>query len=245
MGGETADLGDIVKTITVDSTISCRLKREDVIENNIQQNDVIVGLASFGKASYEPESNSGIGSNGLTMARHEVLHHSYSKKYPETFDSKTDESFVYSGTKKVTDPVEGTPLNAGKLLLSPTRTYAPLMKMILKNFHKKIHGLIHCSGGGQTKVLHFVGSIHVVKDNLFAPPPVFRMIQQEGKTDWKEMYEVFNMGHRLEIYTDETTANGIIQLAHSFSIDAKIIGHCEASPKKKLTIHSEFGTFTY
>lgn len=245
MGGETADLGDVVKTITVDSTISCRLRRSEVIENNIRDGDIIIGFASSGKTSYESAYNSGIGSNGLTAARHDVLSHRYHSEYPETYDINTSEVLIYSGTKKVTDRFESATLNAGELLLSPTRTYLPVVKKILASFAEEIHGMIHCSGGGQKKVLHYSGNLHIIKNNMFPLPPVFKMIQEESKTPWHDMYQVFNMGHRLEIYTPEKNAASIIAIADAFELEAKIIGHCLASPEKKLTIESEFGTFHY
>lgn len=245
MGGETADLGDVVKTITVDSTISCRMSREKVIKNEIPAGDVIIGFASYGKASYEDEYNSGIGSNGLTAARHDVLDHSYYSKYPETYDGNTAEKLIYSGSKKVTDHFEDALLNAGKLLLSPTRTYLPLVKEILEKFSDQIHGMIHCSGGGQKKVLHYTDHLHIIKNNLFPLPPVFKLIQQESKTPWRDMYQVFNMGHRLEVYTEEKYAPAIIEMAATFEIDARVIGLCAPAVEKKLTIESEFGNFEY
>ncbi len=245
LGGETADLGDIVRTLSVDSTITCRMPRAKVIRNELKAGDVIVGLASYGKASYEDEYNSGIGSNGLTAARHDVLDHSYFEMYPETFDTDMKESLAYSGSKKVTDKFEDAPLNVGKLLLSPTRTYLPVMNIVLEKYFGSISGIIHCSGGGQTKVLHYTNDLHIIKENLFSLPPVFKLIQQESKTPWKDMYQVFNMGHRLEIYCNENVAPQIISVANSFNIDAKIIGRCEAAPQKQVTIASEFGTFEY
>ncbi|MEO6167830.1 MAG: AIR synthase related protein [Chitinophagales bacterium] len=245
MGGETADLGDVVKTITVDSTISCRMPREKVIKNEIPSGDVIIGFASYGKAIYEDEYNSGIGSNGLTAARHDVLDHSYYSKYPETYDSNTSAALIYSGSKKVTDHFEDAHLNAGKLLLSPTRTYLPLVKKILEKYGEEIHGMIHCSGGGQKKILHYTDKLHILKDNLFPLPPVFKLIQQDSQTPWQDMYQVFNMGHRLEIYTEEKNAAAMIDIAAGFEIEAKIIGRCIASTEKKLTIESEFGSFQY
>ena len=246
-GGETADVGDLVKTIIVDSTVFCRMKRADVIDNgNIIAGNVIVGLSSFGKASYEKEYNSGIGSNGLTSARHDVFEKSLKNKYPESFDNQISDELVYSGTKKVTDPIKNSPLNAGKLVLSPTRTYAPLIKKIFEEIErKKINGIIHCSGGAQTKILHFVDKLHIIKDNLFDLPPVFKLIQQESGTSWKEMYQVFNMGHRMEIYTDRSTADKIISISNEFNIEAKIVGRVEDSKNKKLTITSTYGTFEY
>ena len=246
-GGETADVGDLVKTIIVDSTVFCRMKRADVIDNgNIIAGNVIVGLSSFGKASYEEEYNSGIGSNGLTSARHDVFEKSLKNKYPESFDNQIIDELVYSGTKKVTDRIKNSPLDAGKLVLSPTRTYAPLIKKIFEEIdRKKINGIIHCSGGAQTKILHFVDKLHIIKDNLFDLPPVFKLIQQESGTSWKEMYQVFNMGHRMEIYTDRSTADKIISISNGFNIEAKIVGRVEESKNKKLTITSTYGTFEY
>ena len=246
-GGETADVGDLVKTIIVDSTVFCRMKRADVIDNgNIIAGNVIVGLSSFGKASYEKEYNSGIGSNGLTSARHDVFEKSLKNKYPESFDNQISDELVYSGTKKVTDRIKNSPLDAGKLVLSPTRTYAPLIKKIFEEIdRKKINGIIHCSGGAQTKILHFVDKLHIIKDNLFDLPPVFKLIQQESGTSWKEMYQVFNMGHRMEIYTDRSTADKIISISNGFNIEAKIVGRVEESKNKKLTISSTYGTFEY
>ena len=246
-GGETADVGDLVKTIIVDSTVFCRMKRADVIDNgNIIAGNVIVGLSSFGKASYEEEYNSGIGSNGLTSARHDVFEKSLKNKYPESFDNQISDELVYSGTKKVTDRIENSPLDAGKLVLSPTRTYAPLIKKIFEEIErKKINGIIHCSGGAQTKILHFVDKLHIIKDNLFDLPPVFKLIQKESGTSWREMYQVFNMGHRMEIYTDRSTADKIINISNSFNIEAKIVGRVEDSKNKKLTITTTYGTFEY
>ena len=246
-GGETADVGDLVKTIIVDSTVFCRMKRADVIDNgNIIAGNVIVGLSSFGKASYEEDYNSGIGSNGLTSARHDVFEKSLKNKYPESFDNQISDELVYSGTKKVTDRIENLTLDAGKLVLSPTRTYAPLIKKIFEEIdRKKINGIIHCSGGAQTKILHFVDKLHIIKDNLFDLPPVFKLIQEESGTSWKEMYQVFNMGHRMEIYTDRSTADKIISISKGFNIEAKIVGRVEDSMNKKLTISSSYGTFEY
>ena len=246
-GGETADVGDLVQTIIVDSTVTARMKRADVIDNaNIQAGDVIVGLASFGKAKYEKEYNGGMGSNGLTSARHDVFHKNLMEKYPETFDAAVPKELIYSGSKQLTDPVEGSPLDAGKLVLSPTRTYAPIVKQIFAEVDRaQIHGMVHCSGGAQTKILHFVDQLHIVKDNLFAIPPLFALIQEESQTAWKEMYEVFNMGHRLEFYVPENTAKQIIEIANAFDVPAQIIGRVEASTEKKLTITSEKGTFVY
>ena len=246
-GGETADVGDLVKTIIVDSTVVCRLKKEDVIDNsNIKAGNVIVGLASFGKTNYEDQYNSGIGSNGLTSARHDVFDKYLKDKFPETYDNSLSDDLIYSGSKKLTDKIEGTNLNAGQLVLSPTRTYAPVMKEIFSKINrKKINGLIHCSGGAQTKVMNFVDNKHIIKDNLFDIPPVFNLIQKESGTNWREMYQVFNMGHRLEIYTDNTTADEIISICDSFSLDAKIIGRVEENSTNKLTIKSSKGHFNY
>ena len=246
-GGETADVGDLVKTIIVDSTVVCRLKRDDVIDNsNINDGDVIVGLASFGKTTYEDEYNSGIGSNGLTSARHDVFEKYLKVKYPETFDNSLSDDLIYLGSKKLTDKIPEINLDAGKLVLSPTRTYAPVVKEILsKTDRKKIHGIIHCSGGAQTKVMNFVKNKHVIKDNLFQIPHVFNLIQNESQTSWREMYQVFNMGHRLEIYTDHNTANEIINISKSFNLDAQIIGRVENSESNKLTIKSSKGVFNY
>ena len=246
-GGETADVGDLVKTIIVDSTVVCRLKKEDVIDNsNIKAGNVIVGLASFGKTNYEDQYNSGIGSNGLTSARHDVFDKYLKDKFPETYDNSLSDDLIYSGSKKLTDKIEGTNLNAGQLVLSPTRTYAPVMKEIFSKINrKKINGLIHCSGGAQTKVMNFVENKHIIKDNLFDIPPVFNLIQKESGTNWREMYQVFNMGHRLEIYTDGNTADEIISICDSFSLDAKIIGRVEENSTNKLTIKSSKGHFNY
>ena len=246
-GGETADVGDLVKTIIVDSTVVCRLKKEDVIDNsNIKAGNVIVGLASFGKTNYEDQYNSGIGSNGLTSARHDVFDKYLKDKFPETYDNSLSDDLIYSGSKKLTDKIEGTNLNAGQLVLSPTRTYAPVMKEIFSKINrKKINGLIHCSGGAQTKVMNFVDNKHIIKDNLFDIPPVFNLIQKESGTSWREMYQVFNMGHRLEIYTDGNTADEIISICDSFSLDAKIIGRVKENSPNKLTIKSSKGHFNY
>ena len=244
-GGETADVGDLVRTIIVDSTVTARVKRELIIENNIKAGDVIVGLSSFGKATYESEYNGGMGSNGLTSARHDVFSKYLTSKYPESFDPNVPGELVYSGGKKLTDPTEIDGIDAGKMVLAPTRTYAPIIKNILENFRKDIHGIIHCSGGAQTKVLHFIDNIHVIKDNLFDTPPLFKMIQQQSGTDWNEMYQVFNMGHRMELYVSESIAQDLISIAESFNVDAQIIGRCEKSGKKELTIKSEHGTFNY
>ena len=246
-GGETADVGDLVKTIIVDSTVTARVKRTDVIDNsNIKAGDVLVGLASFGQSSYETEYNGGMGSNGLTSARHDVFDKYLANKYPESFDAAVPEDLVYSGAVKLTDQIENSPLNAGKLVLSPTRTYAPIIKEILSKYTSdSIHGMIHCSGGAQTKILHFIDNLHVVKDNMFSVPPLFKLIQSQSKTDWKEMYQVFNCGHRMEIYTSPEVAEDIIKISKSYHVDAKIIGRVEASDVKKLTIKSDYGVFEY
>ncbi len=245
-GGETADVGDLVRTLIVDSTVVCRMKRSDVISNhNIQNGDVIVGLSSFGQATYETEYNGGMGSNGLTSARHDVFNHSLATKYPESFDPSVPEELVYSGKYNLTDKVENSPINAGKLVLSPTRTYAPIIKKILDSHRSEIHGMVHCSGGAQTKVLHFVDNVHITKNNLFDVPPLFKTIQEESKTEWKEMYKVFNMGHRMEIYVPKNIAQEIIAISESFGVAAQIVGHVESFEGKKLTIQSEFGEFVY
>lgn len=245
-GGETADVGDLVKTIIVDSTVVCRMKRSDVIDNkNIQAGDVIVGLASFGQAVYEHEYNGGMGSNGLTSARHDVFAKYLADRYPQTYDNALPKDLIYSGNLKLTDEVDGVPLNAGKLVLSPTRTYAPIVKEILNTYRSQIHGMIHCSGGGQTKVLHFTDNLHIIKDNLFDLPPLFKLIQEQSNTPWKEMYQVFNMGHRMELYVPSTIAQNIIAISKKFNVDAKVIGRIENSNEKKLTIRSEFGEFVY
>ncbi|SDR70794.1 AIR synthase related protein [Christiangramia echinicola] len=246
-GGETADVGDLVRTIIVDSTVTARMPKAKVIDNaNIKPGNVIVGLSSFGQASYEKEYNGGMGSNGLTSARHDVFSKILAEKFPESFDSSIPDELVYSGTKKLTDAVENSPVDAGKLVLSPTRTYAPIIKKILKDIgNEKIDGMVHCSGGAQTKILHFIDENHVIKDDLFDTPPLFKLIQQESKTDWKEMYQVFNMGHRMELYVDEDVAAEIIEISRSFNVDAKIIGRVEASDSKKLTIKSSHGIFEY
>jgi len=246
-GGETADVGDLVRTIIVDSTVTARMKRNDVIDNaNIQAGDVIVGLASFGKATYEKEYNGGMGSNGLTSARHDVFHKYLAEKYPESFDASVPENLVYSGQINLTDMVEGAPIDAGKLVLSPTRTYAPIIKRILSKYNNQtIHGMVHCSGGAQTKVLHFIDDLHVIKDNLFSIPPLFKLIQEQSKTDWKEMYQVFNCGHRMELYVSPEISEDIISISKSFNVDAQIVGRVEASTYKNLTIISEFGEFNY
>lgn len=246
-GGETADVGDLVRTIIVDSTVTARMKRKDVIDNaNIQPDDVIVGLASFGQAKYEKSYNGGMGSNGLTSARHDVFAHYLAEKYPESFDAAVPNELVYSGQTKLTDAVQDSPIDAGKLVLSPTRTYAPIIKAILDRYSSKdIHGMVHCSGGAQTKVLHFVDNVHVIKDNLFPVPPLFKLIQENSQTDWKEMYQVFNCGHRMELYVSQEIANDIISISESFGVEARIVGRVEASENKKLTIKSEFGVFEY
>ena len=246
-GGETADVGDLVQTIIVDSTVVARMRRDEVIDNaNIQAGDVIVGLASFGQASYETAYNGGMGSNGLTSARHDVFNHAVRDKFPETFDASVPADLVYSGSKNLTDAVENAPIDAGKLVLSPTRTYAPIIQKIFQKIHRKnIHGMVHCSGGAQTKILHFIDQLHVIKDNLFDTPPLFEMIQQESGTDWKEMYEVFNMGHRMELYVPAAQAQEIIAISESFGVAAQIVGRVEAAPSKKLTINSPYGNFTY
>ena len=245
-GGETADVGDLVRTIIVDSTVTCRMKRSDVINNaNIRPGDVIVGLSSSGKATYEKEYNGGMGSNGLTSARHDVFNKEIAKKYPETYDHAVPEELVYSGGLSLTDKVQDSPLDAGKLVLSPTRTYAPVVKKLLDALRPQIHGMVHCSGGAQTKILHFVENVHVIKDNLFPIPPLFRTIQQQSKTEWKEMYKVFNCGHRFEVYLPKEYAQQVIDISKSFGIDAQIIGRIEQSDHTHLTIHSEYGVFEY
>ncbi len=245
-GGETADVGDLVRTIIVDSTVTCRMKRSDVINNaNIKGGDVIVGLASYGQATYEKEYNGGMGSNGLTSARHDVFNKSVAEKYPETYDAAVPQELVYSGSVGLTDEVEGAPINAGKLVLSPTRTYAPVIKALLDEMHNKVHGMVHCSGGAQTKVMHFVENKHVIKDNLFPIPPLFDLISRESGTDWAEMYKVFNMGHRMEIYLAPEDAQRVIEISESWGIPARIIGRVEDAEKNHLTIISEKGTFEY
>jgi phosphoribosylformylglycinamidine cyclo-ligase len=245
-GGETADVGDLVRTITVNSTVIARMKRSEVISNdNIQAGDVIVGLASFGQASYETTYNGGMGSNGLTSARHDVLDSYLASKYPESFDPEVHSALVYSGSKRLTDAVENTPVNVGQLILSPTRTYAPFAKTLLDELRPQIHGMVHCSGGAQTKVLHFIDNLHVVKNNLFPIPPLFKLIQAESGTSWQEMYKVFNMGHRLEVYLSSEHAQRVIEIAQSFGIQAQIIGYVEANESKKVTVQSEFGEFVY
>jgi phosphoribosylformylglycinamidine cyclo-ligase len=246
-GGETADVGDLVRTIIVDTTVTARLRRDHVIDNsNIQPGDVIVGLASYGRATYETEYNGGMGSNGLTSARHDVFHNSLAEEFPESYDPLVPSELVYSGNKRLQDKVNGVPLDVGKLVLSPTRTYAPVMKKILKTLGpENIHGAVHCSGGAQTKVLHFVEHLHIIKDNMFAVPPLFEMIQEESQTDWREMYKVFNMGHRLEFYVSKHNAKHIIEISKAFDIDAKIIGRVEQSTTKKLSLTTPNGTFVY
>jgi len=246
-GGETADVGDLVKTIIVDSTVIARLKKSEVIDNaNICDGNVIVGLASFGKTTYENKYNSGIGSNGLTSARHDVFDSSIGEKFPETYDNSVSKNLIYSGSKKLLDKIEGLPLDIGNLVLSPTRTYSPVVKKIFLEIGKSnINGMVHCTGGGQTKILHFIDKLHVIKDNLFSIPPLFKLIQSESKSEWKEMYKVFNMGHRLEIYTNENSAYKIIDIASSFDIEAQIIGKVEKASQKKLTIKNSIDEFIY
>lgn len=245
-GGETADVGDLVRTIIIDSTVTCRMRRADVINNaNIKAGDVIVGLASFGQATYEDRYNGGMGSNGLTSARHDVFAKYLAEKYPETFDAAVPDELVYSGSKKLTDPVEGTSLTAGQLVLSPTRTYAPVIKRLLTEMRPAIDGMIHCTGGAQTKVMHFVNGKHVIKDNLFPVPPLFDLIQKESGTPWSEMFKVFNMGHRMEIYVTPDHAREVIDIAGSFNIEARIVGRVEEAPTNRLTITTEAGTFEY
>jgi phosphoribosylformylglycinamidine cyclo-ligase len=248
-GGETADVGDLVRTIIVDSTVTCRMKRNDVISNDrIQPGDVIVGLASYGQATYEKEYNGGMGSNGLTSARHDVFNKTIADKYPESYDAAIPYELIFSGTKNLTDPINignGQSVDAGKLVLSATRTYAPIIKQILDQYRSNVHGMVHCSGGAQTKVLHFVEQLHIIKDNLFPIPPLFKLIQEESKTSWQEMYKVFNMGHRMELYVPQEIANDLIKISKSFGVDAQIIGYVEAAEKKQVTIQSEFGEFIY
>jgi phosphoribosylformylglycinamidine cyclo-ligase len=245
-GGETADVGDLVRTIIVDSTVTARMKRIEVISNdNIKPGDVIVGLASSGQATYETEYNGGMGSNGLTSARHDVFSKIYRDKYPESFDNNVPIDLIYSGDCKLTDTIDDAPVNVGKLVLSPTRTYAPIIIEMLKNLRSQIHGLVHCSGGAQTKVLHFVENLHIIKDNLLPIPPLFKLIQQQSGTDWKEMYKVFNMGHRMEIYLDEKYAQEVIAISKSFGVDAQVIGRVESSPQKQVTIKAAVGEFQY
>ena len=246
-GGETADVGDLVRTIIVDSTVTARMPRHQVIDNaNIQPGDVIVGLASYGQATYETSYNGGMGSNGLTSARHDVFEHYLADKYPESFDAAVPKDLVYSGQMKLTDAVENSPIDAGKLVLSPTRTYAPIIKTILDSYDaQSIHGMVHCSGGAQTKILHFVDRLHIIKDHMFSVPPLFKLIQEQSNTDWKEMYQVFNCGHRMELYVKPAVAEAIIAISKSYNVEAQIIGRVEAADTKKLTIKSEFGTFEY
>lgn len=245
-GGETADVGDLVRTIIVDSTVTCRMKRADVIDNaNISEGDVIVGLASYGQATYEKSYNGGMGSNGLTSARHDVFSKNIANKYPETYDHNVPENLTYSGNVNLTDSVEDSPINAGLLVLSPTRTYAPVIKSILDTMRNKIHGMVHCSGGAQTKVMHFVKNKHVIKDNFFPIPPLFKLIAEQSGTDWKEMYKVFNMGHRMEIYLSPEDAQDVINISKSFNIDAKIVGRVEKAEQNKLTLVTPYGTFEY
>jgi phosphoribosylformylglycinamidine cyclo-ligase len=245
-GGETADVGDLVRTVIVDSTVTCRMKRDDVITNErIQDGDIIIGLASHGQTTYEKEYNGGMGSNGLTSARHDVFGHYLADKYPESFDPEVPNELVYSGSKSLTEKIEGTGLDAGKLVLSPTRTYAPVIAEVLKQHRNEIHGMIHCSGGAQTKVLHFVKNKHIVKDNMFPVPPLFEMIQNESLTPWREMYQVFNMGHRFEIYVPPKLADSIISIAGSFNLDARIVGRVEQAKTNKLSIRSDKGEFDY
>jgi phosphoribosylformylglycinamidine cyclo-ligase len=245
-GGETADLGDLVRTIVVDSTVVSRMKRSDIVSNDtIKPGDLIVGLASSGQTTYESEYNSGMGSNGLTSARHDVFAPYLASRYPDSFDTSMPSDLVYSGKLKVTDPVPGINMTAGRMVLSPTRTYAPVVRSIIDECRHAIHGMIHCSGGGQTKVMRFVDNMHVIKDNMFPLPPLFRIIQEQSGTQWEEMYKVFNMGHRFEIYTEEKYAGEIIRIASGFNLDARVIGHCEEASSNRLTIRSEFGTFEY
>ena len=246
-GGETADVGDLVRTIIVDSTVTARMPRDKVIDNaNIEPGDVIVGLASFGQASYEKSYNGGMGSNGLTSARHDVFGRYLATKYPESFDAAVPKELVYSGQMKLTDAVDGSPIDAGQLVLSPTRTYAPIIKSVLESYDSSsIHGMVHCSGGAQTKILHFIDDLHIIKDNMFTVPPLFKLIQSQSDTDWKEMYQVFNCGHRMELYVKPKIADAIIKISKSFNVDAQIIGRVEAADSKKLTIKSEFGVFEY
>ena len=244
-GGETADVGDLVRTVIVDSTVIARSRRSDIIENRILPGNVIVGLSSSGQSSYERTYNGGMGSNGLTSARHDVFGQYLARKYPESYDPDVPAGLVYSGSLTLTEMIAGVGLDAGKLVLSPTRTYAPVVKEVLERYRDSIHGMIHCSGGAQTKVLHFAQKLHIIKDNLFPVPPLFRLIQEESGTPWKEMYQVFNMGHRFELYTEESVADEIIQLAGSYGIDARVVGRCEASPQTQLTITGEQGTYQY
>lgn len=245
-GGETADIGDLIRTIVVDATVTVRMKRASVISNqNIKEGDVIVGLSSSGKTSYEREYNSGMGSNGLTSARHDIFAPYLASKYPESLDTDLPYDLIYSGKYRLTDPIDGLDTDAGKLVLSPTRTYAPVIINVLRKMQSEIHGMVHCSGGGQTKIMHFIDNLHIVKDNMFSLPPLFRIIQEQSGSSWEEMYKVFNMGHRFEIYTDAKNAPQIIDIASGFNLEAKVIGHCESSDRKRLTIISEFGKFEY
>ena len=245
-GGETADLGDLVRTLVVDSTVVCRMKRSDVIDNSrIKAGNVIVGLASYGKATYEDAYNGGMGSNGLTSARHDVFHRDYATKYPESYDESVPSDLVYSGNYKVTDTIPGIDVNVGNLVLAPTRTYAPIMVEILKQLRSEISGIVHCSGGAQTKVLHFIENLHIIKDNLFPIPPLFNLIQEQSGTDWKEMYKVFNMGHRMEIYLDQKNAQQVIELSNHFGVEAKIIGRVEASDSRRVTVRSQGVDYLY
>jgi phosphoribosylformylglycinamidine cyclo-ligase len=245
-GGETADMGDLVRTIVIDSTVIARMKRSNVISNHtIKDGDIIIGLSSSGKTSYEKEYNSGMGSNGLTSARHDLFAPYLASKYPESLDTTLPYDLIYSGKFRLTDPIDGLNTDAGKLVLSPTRTYAPVIKKVIESMHSEIHGMVHCSGGGQTKVMHFIDNMHIIKDNLFPLPRLFQLIHEQSGTEWEEMYKVFNMGHRFEIYTDQKNAAEIISIASGFNLEARVVGHCEASEKKKLTINSESGTFEY
>lgn len=245
-GGETADLGDLVRTIVVDSTVACRMKRSDVIDNaRIKAGDVIIGLCSYGQATYEKSYNGGMGSNGLTSARHDVFDHLLAEKYPDTFDHGIDHSLIYNGSLQLTDAIQGLGVDAGRLVLSPTRTYAPLIHAVLQRLRPEVHGMVHCSGGGQTKVLHFVQGLHIIKDNLFETPPLFNIIQEQSKTDWREMYQVFNMGHRMELYMPEEHFDEVVSIANSFSIDARVVGRVEASEVTTLTIRGKHGEFNW
>jgi phosphoribosylformylglycinamidine cyclo-ligase len=244
-GGETADVGDLVRTVIVDSTVTARVRRSEIIENNIQPGDVIVGLASFGQASYEEQYNGGMGSNGLTSARHDVFEHALARAFPESYDPHIPSKLIYSGNLKLNGPSPVPDVDVGKLVLSPTRTYAPVIKALFKEYKKQIHGMIHCSGGAQTKVLHFIDKLYVIKDDLFPTPPLFEMIQHQSGTPWKEMYQVFNMGHRMELYVPEKIAEALMEISESFHVEAKIVGRVEAADRRKLTIRSEYGTFEY
>jgi len=245
-GGETADLGDLVRTVVVDSTVTARMRRNEVVSNDrIQAGDVIVGLASYGQATYEQSYNGGMGSNGLTSARHDVFNKQVAQRYPETYDQGIDTALVYAGSKLLTDAVAGSPLDAGKLVLSPTRTYAPVLQKVLQQLRPQIHGLVHCSGGAQTKVLHFIENVRVIKDNLFPVPPLFEMIRAESQTDYKEMYQVFNMGHRMEVYLPESHAQEVIDISRSFGVDAQIVGRVEAAAAASVELHTPYGSFSY